>query len=249
MSIVIIMLVLVLVSSLLLLLLVVVVVVVVVIVVVVSSLSLSLYNNNNNDKYNEPHDGPQAAHDAVVVHVGDGEGPRGEDPEEVGVQEASDPVVRIGGGVAVRVVHDVRERPALDGALVRRGEHEHQQALHQRRGVVGLVRPEAVGARGDPEAAEGPEEEGEEHRPPAHAASDEEPEAVEGHEVPEGYAQDLDDDALLAHELEVPPDPDPQGRRRREDLGALPQLLRRARRDAERRGLMTRCHISNIGMY
>ena len=61
-------------------------------------------------------------------------------------------------------MHAVVARPVEDGALVRDAVHEHEQAAQRRPGRVGAVGPEAVDARRDAQARDGPQHVGPQQR-------------------------------------------------------------------------------------
>ena len=86
----------------------------------------------------------------------------------MGVEKAPGRVVRVRVGLRVLVVHAVVARPVENGALVSNAVRQHQEKAHAPVRLVGTVRPEAVHAAGDPEAADGPQDEREEEGQPLH---------------------------------------------------------------------------------
>jgi len=91
-----------------------------------------------------------------------------EQPPDVRVEKAASRVVRVRIRLRVLVVHAVVARPVENRALVGNAVRQHEEEPHAPVGLVGTVRPEAVHAASDPEAADRPQDESEEECLPLH---------------------------------------------------------------------------------
>mmetsp|Transcript_43083 Transcript_43083/g.125355 ORF Transcript_43083/g.125355 Transcript_43083/m.125355 type:complete len:326 (+) Transcript_43083:484-1461(+) len=166
--------------------------------------------------------GAESPNHAVVLAGGEGEFPDGIQPAEVRVPPALRPVVRVLHRVARDVVHRMGQAPAPDGALVRDGEHDHQQPLHRGAGHVGLVRPEAVCAGCHAQPADDPQGHGEHPRRPADVPPEEQGQPPECQYVAQRYPEALHQDTVLV-QLEDPV-------RQQRDASQRRLLVRRRRR-------------------